>query len=150
MNELDRLLADPRAHRAVADREMSERVAARALARFQREQRAQSQRRTATRPELDAAVRRWLPTPRRPVLLAAVCVLSAASLILARAAMQAGLLRRFDILLGYWLEDVGDRLALTGASSPLLLATFLASFSCWLGLALSPRARLMVRTAFTR
>ena len=63
---------------------------------------------------------------------------------------QAGLLRRFDILLGYWIEDVGDRLALTGASSPLLLATFLASFSCWLGLALSPRARLMVRTAFTR
>ena len=64
------------------------------------------------------------------------------------AAMQAGLLRRYDILMKYWLEDFGASLAISLETAPFLVALFLASATCWLGLVLSPRARQSLRAAF--
>lgn len=149
MNRLDKLLSDPRSHRAVSDPEMSARVAERALSRFQKEV-APAQRRAATRNELRAAFARWLPRPRRAALIGATALAAMAAVLGLHAAMQAGLLRRYDILLKYWLEDFGASLAISLETAPFLMALFLASATCWLGLALSPRARQSLRAAFAR
>ena len=149
MNKLDHLLSDPRSHRAVADPDMSSRVAERALSRFQEEV-VPSQRRAATRSELREAFARWLPKPRRAILVGVTALGSMAAVLGAHAAMQAGLLRRYDILLKYWLEEVGARMTIGLETAPLVVALFFASAACWLGLALSPRARQSLRSAFAR
>lgn len=161
MTELDDLLRDPRSHRAVADPSMSSRVAAKALGRFHADATPAragaaslatvgSAARLASKVEVRAMLQRWLPRPRRAALLAVVAVLAIATGFAIDALMLAGHLPRLDILAKYWFEDLASAFAQGLGGSPLLMAAFLASATCLLGFALSPRARQTWNEAFGR
>jgi hypothetical protein len=158
MTELDDLLRDPRSHRAVADPSMSSRVAAKALARFHAAAAEGAQAtdpvgpvaRPASQVEMRAILKRWLPTPRRAALQAAGVILAISAAFGIDALMRAGYLPRMDILAKYWFEDLADAFGQGLASSPLLMAAFLASATCLLGFALSARARRTWRDTFGR
>lgn len=170
MTELNDLLRDPRSHRAVADPSMSSRVAAQALGRFHAEA-AQAERastsvagsakapalaaagskaRPASKVEVRAMLRRWLPSPRRAALQASCALIAIAAAFAIDGLMLAGYLPRFDILAKYWLEDFADAFGQGMAGSPLLMAAFLAGATCLLGFALSPRARRTWHETFGR
>lgn len=149
MKNLDSLLSDPRNHRAVADPDMSSRVAERALERFRTELEP-VQRRAATRRELSSAVSRWLPQPRRAIHIGVAALAMMTTVIVLQAAMRAGWLRRYDIHAKYWFEEFAARVAIGLETAPLVVALFFAAAACWLGLALSSRARESLRAAFAR
>lgn len=155
MTDLDSLLADARTHRAVADPEMTARVAQRALLEFRKESPARLRRvgrlphRRGTRvnqQQAAALFAKWLPTPRLVRVSALATVICALGVAAFWIAMQSGALQRLDILAKFWARDLAYSVGNSMRHAPLLTSCFFASAACALGFASSRRARQGART----
>jgi hypothetical protein len=120
MNDLDRLLHDPRSYRAVPEQEMAERVTRNALQQWKQ---GTARLGTSTR------FRKW------PIGL---------SLLLLAGFLSGWLfhdLPRYDLHLKYWLLDQVDAIGAGVIQQPLATALYLAGAAALLGFALSAQAR---------
>lgn len=163
-HELDTLLHDPRCHRAVADLEMSERVAARVLRRHAAQSAAARGRDAAgsatpaARPARGALARwlrpaavrtRWgLAGAARTRWVLAGAAGAAVALGALLLAARLGWIRRVDLLAKHWLADLADGVRAGLLFAPVMTALFLAGLACLAGFAALPGARRGWRLAF--
>jgi hypothetical protein len=144
MSKLDRLLQDPRSHRAVPEREMIDRVSARALEKWH-EQSALS----AFDPASAAAPSSAKPRTRLQRLTGhSRARWSALILVILAGWATPNILRdmpRLDMHLKYWLYDLIDAVGAGIVQQPLATAFNLAAIAALCGFALSSQARAGLR-----
>ncbi len=142
MTDLERLLGDPRAFRAVPQREMADQAAEGALARW---------RSDTPSPDLAAGTRRarWVSLLRNRSLRRLLPTMAVSTLLLGLAVIllggPRGWLPRYDMRLKYWLLDLVDSTTEGFIYYPVATAFSLAAAVSLLCFAAWPEARRALR-----
>jgi hypothetical protein len=142
MTDLDKILKDPRSHRAVPETEMVQRVQQSALQAWKTQTQEQASQAEVVG-VVDAKAKR-----RRigPVHVIAMGLVIAALLVMISPHVPQ--LPRLDLLVKYGLYDLIDATALGMLYHPMQTAVLLAMTAAAIGFGLSSQARLALRQLF--
>lgn len=148
MTDLEKLLQDPRSHRAVPETEMVQRVKQSAMDQWQAEQAQAKPKRSAARKEEIRAQLQGVRSRRRIGVGHVLGVALSLAALLVLISPHVASMPRLDLVLKYNLYELVDTTALGMLYNPLQTSILLALAGAALGFAISAQARAAVRRMF--